>query len=82
MVITTLSPELLDAKWITDRHLRVVEWTRGTTRIAPISEAARKAMQNHLMGAGELLRSSALDPEPLFDEHLEVSQGTLFEDLV
>ena len=31
------------------------------------------------MGAGELLRSNALEPAPLFDEKL--AQGTLFEDL-
>jgi hypothetical protein len=31
------------------------------------------------MGAGELLRSNALDPAPLFKEELE--QDSLFEDL-
>jgi predicted ATPase len=82
VVITTHSPELLDAKWIKDRHLRLVEWTKGTTRVAPLSEAARAAMQNHLMGAGELLRSSALDPGPLFDDDPGAArQGNLFEDL-
>jgi predicted ATPase len=80
VVITTHSPELLDAKWITDHHLRVVEWTDGATRVAPVSDAARLALHDHLMGAGELLRSNALDPEPLFDEQAKLVQGDLFED--
>lgn len=79
VVITTHSPELLDAKWIEDRHLRVVEWQRGATRIAPVSLANREALQRHLMSAGELLRSNALEAAELFDE--DVEQGLLFEDL-
>jgi predicted ATPase len=78
VVITTHSPELVDAKWITDRHLRIVEWTEGATRVALVSDSTRKALQEHLMGAGELLRSSALEPAPLFEE--ELAQGNLFED--
>ncbi len=31
------------------------------------------------MGAGELLRSNALDPEPLFDDQAKLVQGDLFE---
>jgi len=80
VVVTTHSPELLDAKWVTDRHLRIVEWTDGATRVAPVSETTRKALHDHLMGAGELLRSSALDPAPLFDGHARLVQGDLFED--
>ena len=62
VVITTHSPDLLDAKWIADRHLRIVEWNEGATRVAPVSDSTRKALQGHLMGAGELLRSNALEP--------------------
>jgi predicted ATPase len=79
VVITTHSPELLDAKWITDRHLRLVELNSGATRVAALSEGTRKALQNHLMGAGELLRASALEPAPLFQGDL--AQGSLFENL-
>lgn len=80
VVITTHSPELLDAKWITDQHLRIVEWTEGATRVAPVSDATRKALHDHLMGAGELLRSNALDPASLFDHEEKLVQGDLFED--
>jgi predicted ATPase len=79
VVITTHSPELLDAKWITDQHLRIVEWAEGATRVAPVSEANRRALHDHLLGAGDLLRSNALEPAPLFEENLE--QARLFEDL-
>lgn len=82
VVMTTHSPDLLDAKWITDRHLRVVDWTEGATRVAPVSDAAKKALQSHLMGAGELLRSNALEPAPLFEESLDSTQGRLFENLI
>lgn len=79
VVITTHSPDLLDGKWINARHLRVVEWTEGATRVAPVSDSTRRALQEHLMGAGELLRSNALEPAPLFEK--ELAQGRLFEDL-
>jgi predicted ATPase len=79
VVLTTHSPDLLDAKWITDRHLRIVEWIEGATRVAPVSNSTREALQEHLMGAGELLRSNALEPAPLFEE--ELAQDKLFEDL-
>jgi len=83
VVITTHSPDLLDAKWIADRHLRIVEWSEGATRVSPVSDATRKALQGHLMGAGELFRSNALEaaPVPLFDDQLKLKQTDLFEPL-
>lgn len=68
VVMTTHSPELLDAKWVTDRHLRMVDWRAGTTRVGPVSGANRGALQRHLMGAGELLRANALEPAPTAGE--------------
>lgn len=79
VVITTHSPDLLEAKWIEDRHLRIVEWENGATRVAPVSVATRKALRSHLMGAGELLRSNALEPAPL-DELEDIGQLSLFEE--
>ena len=85
VVITTHSPDLLDAKWITDHHLRIVEWREGATRVAPVSDATRKALHDHLMGAGELLRSNALEPAPppppLFEGEAKLLQSDLFEDV-
>jgi predicted ATPase len=79
VVVTTHSPELLDGKWIGDRHLRFVEWREGATHVTPLCEANRQALQNHLMGAGDLLRGDALEPSSLFDERID--QSVLFEDL-
>jgi predicted ATPase len=76
VVITTHSPELLDTKWLQPENIRVVEWEKGTTYISKLGDAPVQALQQHLMGAGELLRANALDaasrrPEDaadLFDE--------------
>ena len=66
-VITTHSPDILEARWIEDHHLRIVSWEDGATRVAHASEATRAALREHLMDAGELLRSNAL----LGAEHTE-----------
>lgn len=80
VVVSTHSPDILDAKWIEDKHLRVVSWQKGATSVSNVSELSRKALQQHLMGAGELLRSEALESDTLFEdvEHLESS---LFEEV-
>jgi len=81
VVVTTHSPELLDAKWITDQNLRIVSWEEGASHLLLPSEATRKAMREHLMGAGELLRSNALHSEELFSVPADLSEGNLFETL-
>ena len=79
VVVTTHSPDVLDADWIKDDHLRVVDWQEGATRVTGLSDASREALRTHLMGAGELLRSNALDPRPLFEDRERLIQGNLFE---
>lgn len=81
VVVTTHSPELLDAKWITDANLRIVSWQEGASHLLPPSEATREAMRQHLMGAGELLRSNALHPDELFTNADDLLNGNLFEAL-
>ena len=61
VVVTTHCPEILDAKWIRDRHLRLVSWDDGATRIDKMAPWVKRAMAQQLFGAGELLRSNALD---------------------
>ena len=61
VVVTTHSPEVLDAEWIEDRHLRLVSWENGATRIDGTAPSVKQAMSENLFGAGELLRSNALD---------------------
>lgn len=78
VVATTHSPDILDADWIEDRHLRIVTCQQGATRVSQLSPASRAALGEHLMGAGELLRSNALTPATLFDE--APGQYRLFEE--
>ena len=63
VVVTTHSPELLEAKWIGAENLRVVVWEGGVTKVLPLGPAPVKALKKHLMGAGELFRSNALDAD-------------------
>jgi predicted ATPase len=81
VIVTTHSPDLLDARWITGEHLRIVHWEKGASHISPPSEATRTALREHLMGAGEMLRSNALHPDPLFTNGLSVQQGDFFASL-
>jgi len=80
VAVTTHSPEVLDAKWIRDSHIRIVSWQDGATHVTGVSDASRSALQQHLMGAGELMRSNALEAAPLFTD-VSDPQGVLFEDL-
>ena len=66
VVVTTHSPDILDADWIEDRHLRISQWEAGRTGISSVSPAVRQALSKHLMGAGELLRANALTATELF----------------
>ena len=52
VVVTTHSPDILDAKWIEDRHLRILSWEHGFTRIDRASQSVRTALERQLMGAG------------------------------
>ena len=79
VVMTTHSPELLDAKWISDRHLRMVDWREGATYVGPVSDANCAALRCHLMGAGELLRANALESAPAAGE--DHPRPQLFENL-
>ncbi len=81
VIVTTHSPELLDAEWIEDQHLRIVVWHEGASHILRPDDASRQAMTQHLMGAGELLRSNAMHPAPLFSDSRELAEGSLFEAL-
>ena len=60
VVVTTHSPDILDAKWIEDRHLRIVGWKTGSTYVSTVSDTSRGVLRDRLMGAGELMRSNAL----------------------
>ena len=77
VIVTTHSPELLDMKWIEDRHLRLVSWENGATRVSRISDGTRRVLQKHLAGAGQMLRTNSLDAAPL--PELDTDQIELFQ---
>lgn len=62
VVVTTHSPEVLDAEWIDDRHLRLIYAEHGFSHVRAVSGPTRQALKEHLMSAGELLRANALRP--------------------
>lgn len=79
VIVTTQSSELLDsASWIEDRHLRIVYWENGHTCVSRIGRASREALEEHLMGAGELLRSNLLDNPPVARQAPEVTLSEAF----
>jgi predicted ATPase len=60
LIVTTHCPDVLDAEWIEDRHIRMVDWKDGATRVSPLAESSRSALRDKLMSPGELLRANAL----------------------
>jgi predicted ATPase len=79
LVVTTQSPEVLDADWLEDRHIRIVSWQDGETEVTRLSSGARDALRDHLMSAGELLRANALEGTPHSRD--AAPSAELFEDL-
>ena len=63
VVMTTHSPDILDAQWVEDQHIRIASWAAGISQIRPVSSAVRETLRERLMGAGELLRAEALSPD-------------------
>lgn len=63
VVAVTHSSEILDADWIEHRHLRILSWQHGHSWLNCVSQGVRTALEQNLMGAGELLRSNALTAE-------------------
>ncbi|GHT87263.1 chromosome segregation protein SMC [Betaproteobacteria bacterium] len=63
IIVTSHSPDLLDDSDIDPDSLLAVASDEGETRIAPLDEASRKTMRDHLFSAGELLRLNQLTPD-------------------
>lgn len=76
VVIATHSPDLIDQKWIQPEHLRIVDWVNGSTKVSELGTAPIKALQQHLMLPGELLRANALDSAQPAEEQ---SSESLFD---
>jgi predicted ATPase len=81
LVVTTHSPDVLDAEWIAPEMIRLVDWNAGSTRISPLAKGSKDAISQHLMSVGEMLRADALQPIELFDEVVERAQLEMFENV-
>ena len=64
VVITSHSADLLDRDTIPRESLVAVVSEDGETRLAPLDEAGRSMLRDHLFTAGELLRIDQLAPDP------------------
>jgi predicted ATPase len=72
-VVTSHSPELLDRSTVDADSLLAVSSQAGATVIAPVDQAMREAMREHLCTAGELMRQNRLVPDP--EEVTAVAEG-------
>ena len=63
VLITTHSPDVLDAKEFDDNQIRVVTMEQGKTTIAPLSKSSREAIRERLYTPGELLRIDELNQD-------------------
>ncbi len=78
VLVTTHSPDLLEQLELPPDRLLAAVSREGTTSIAPIDEASRKAIQSHLYTAGELLRMYQLEPDA--KDIQKQKQWRLFDD--
>lgn len=62
VLVTSHSPDLLDDPKLANDNLLAVVAEEGRTLIAPIDDASRSALKDHLYTAGELLRLNQLQP--------------------
>ena len=63
VMVTSHSPDLLDDSSLDSSTLLAVIAEEGETRIAPLDDASRTSMRDHLFTAGELLRLNQLSPD-------------------
>jgi predicted ATPase len=79
VIITSHSPELLDDTGIDADSILAVESQKGATRIAPLDEAGRTMLHEHLFSVGELLRMDQLAPDPEILARQDASRADLLD---
>jgi predicted ATPase len=78
VLITSHSPDLMDDRSIDADTILAVVSEGGETRIAPLDEASRQMLRDHLFSAGELLRMNQLAPDRKIIEQQSELQSDLF----
>lgn len=81
IIVTSHSPDLLDDSSLPADSFLAVASEGGETRIAPLDEASRESMRQHLFSAGELLRLNQLAPDRNALDDRQLRQAELFGDL-
>lgn len=81
VIVTSHSPDLLDDQGIPTEAILSVVSEGGATLIAPLDEASREAIHQHLFSPGELLRLNQLAPDRAFLADQERRQADLFGDV-
>lgn len=77
VIVTSHSPELLDASDVSAEEIVSVIAEKGKTLIARLDEATRSSLRDRLYTAGELLKTNQLTPD--LDAVPEPKQIQLFE---
>ncbi|MDX2298409.1 MAG: AAA family ATPase [Xanthomonadaceae bacterium] len=78
VLVTSHSPDLLDDRGIDADAILAVVSEEGETRIAPLDDASRQVLREHLFSAGELLRMNQLAPDRKAIEQQGATQADLF----
>lgn len=78
VLVTSHSPDLLDNRDINADAILAVISEAGETKIAPLDEASRSMLREHLFSAGELLRMNQLAPDRETIEQQRQHQADLF----
>lgn len=81
VLVTSHSPDLLDDPDIDADSILAVVSEGGETRIAPLDEASRQMLRDHLFSAGELLRMNQLAPDRSAIEQQRMEQADLFGEM-
>ena len=78
VLVTSHSPDLLDNRSIDVDAILAVVSEGGETKIAPLDEASRRMLRDHLFSAGELLRMNQLAPDRTAMDRQSEAQLDLF----
>lgn len=78
VIVTSHSPDLLDAKEIEPDWIRGVAFENGETKIGTIDDADKSALHDRLFTAGELLKRGQLGPDPGKLKDVKPTQLDLF----
>ncbi|AVS75076.1 AAA family ATPase [Paracidovorax cattleyae] len=78
VLVTSHSPDLLDHQGIDANAILAVISEGGETKIAPLDEAARSMLKDHLFSPGELLRMNQLAPDRAVIDRQRAEQIDLF----